>query len=293
MREISIWLAAATALLSFVPVRLMAAELQQPGVPTGAYADLPGVRIWYTDSGGGGQAIVLLHPATGNTEIWQHNVPGLAAAGYRVITYDRRGWGRSIADPATGPQPGTGAEDLDALADHLGLDRFHLLGIAAGGSVAYDYALYRPERLRSLTVAVSGGGGLQDPTLAEMRARAGLPDFEHWPVEFKELGLGYIAHNPEEVEHWLDVVSRARQPDSPNQPSLMSPTFAKLETLAVPTMIMAGDADLTNPPWVVRLQAEHIPGSRFVMITEVGHAINWERPDAFNKALLDFIVELP
>jgi pimeloyl-ACP methyl ester carboxylesterase len=197
-----------------------------------------------------------------------------------------------VAGP-TGPQPGTAVEDLDALADYLGLGRFNLVGIAAGGSVAYDYALSRPERLVSLIVAVSGGGGLQDATLAEMRRRSALPDFEEWPVEYKELGLSYIAYNPEGVERWLDVTSRGRQADAPTQPAVSSLSFTALETIAVPTLIVAGDADLTNPPWVTRLQAERIPGARFIIISEVGHAMNWERPDAFNQAILDFMGGLP
>src|SRR5579875_1626960 len=92
--------------------------------PAGEYVDLPGVRLWYTDSGGSGTPLVLLHANTGNTETWQYNTPAFAAAGYRVVAFDRRGWGRSTAEPATGPQPGSIAGDLDALAEHLHLDRF-------------------------------------------------------------------------------------------------------------------------------------------------------------------------
>ena len=75
--------------------------------PFAGHADLPGVRLWYTDSGGAGVPVVLLHANTGNADGWQYNIPGFAAAGYRAIAFDRRGWGRSTANPATGPQPGT------------------------------------------------------------------------------------------------------------------------------------------------------------------------------------------
>ncbi|MPZ75869.1 MAG: alpha/beta fold hydrolase [Deltaproteobacteria bacterium] len=61
------------------------------------YADLPGVRLWDTDSGGSGVPVVLLHANTGNADSWQYNIPGFVEAGYRVFTFDRRGWGRSIA----------------------------------------------------------------------------------------------------------------------------------------------------------------------------------------------------
>src|SRR5450432_3140939 len=98
----------------------------------GTYAELPGVKMWFTDTGGPGPPLVLLHANTGNSAVWEPQVGAFARAGYRVIAFDRRGWGKSIANPATGPQPGTIAGDLDALADHLKLDSFNLLGVAGG-----------------------------------------------------------------------------------------------------------------------------------------------------------------
>src|SRR5919201_924664 len=89
------------------------------------FAELPGVRLWYQDSGGAGVPVVFIHAATGSSQVWEHQVPAFTAAGYRVVTYDRRGFGRSVVDPA-GAQPGTGADDLLALVDHIGIGRFHL-----------------------------------------------------------------------------------------------------------------------------------------------------------------------
>src|ERR1700733_15413418 len=116
----------------------------------GAFAELPGVKLWFTDSGGAGVPLVLLHANTGTSAVWANQVENFSRAGYRVIAFDRRGWGRSIANPATGPQPGSIAGDLDALAEYLKLDKFHLLGVAGGGFAALDYAAWHPERLRSL-----------------------------------------------------------------------------------------------------------------------------------------------
>src|SRR5262245_32495554 len=90
------------------------------------YADLPGVRLWFTDTGGSGVPVVTLHAHTGNRDSWQNNSPAIEKAGYRVIAFDRRGWGRSMADPSSGPHPGTVAEDLQALANFLRLQKFHL-----------------------------------------------------------------------------------------------------------------------------------------------------------------------
>jgi pimeloyl-ACP methyl ester carboxylesterase len=119
---------------------VMASAAQTPIPRFAGYADLPGVRL-YTDSGGSGVPVVLLHANTGTADSWQYNIPGFGEAGYPVVAFDRRGWGRSTANPDTSPQPGTIAEDLHALVEYLKIDRFHLVGVAGGGFAAYDYVL--------------------------------------------------------------------------------------------------------------------------------------------------------
>jgi pimeloyl-ACP methyl ester carboxylesterase len=115
------------------------------------HADLPGVRLFYIDTGGTGVPVVLMHAATGSVRAWEHQIPAFTKAGFRVISFDRRGWGRTESAP--GAAPGTAADDLIALMDHLHIDRFHLVGTAAGGFVTFDTALSFPKRLRSLVVA--------------------------------------------------------------------------------------------------------------------------------------------
>jgi pimeloyl-ACP methyl ester carboxylesterase len=159
---------------------VMAAAAQNSSSRFAGYADLPGVRLWYTDSSGSGAPLVLLHANTGNADSWQDNIPGFVDAGYRVITFDRRGWGRSRANPESGAQPGTIAEDLHALMEYLQIDQFHLVGVAGGGFAAYDYVLWHPERLRSMVFAASGGA-IVDDELSKLREKTTLPGFRGWP----------------------------------------------------------------------------------------------------------------
>ncbi len=296
MPRIRCWITSAAAVAAMAPVVWIgsaplsfASAAKQPPAPAFAgHAELPGVRLWYTDSGGSGVPVVLLHANTGNADSWQYNIPALVAAGYRAIAFDRRGWGRSIADPATGPQPGTISDDLHALVEYLGLDRFHLVGVAGGGFAAYDYVLSHPERLRSLVVAASGGA-IEDPELNALRERTRLPNFQSWPPEFREVSMGYMATNPEGLERWLEIHHNSQQEDAPSQPLRNTITLEKLETITVPTLLLPGDQDLQTPPWVMRVQAARIPGVRFQIIPEAAHSINWEQPEAFNQAVLDFI----
>ena len=114
-------------------------------------ATLPDVRLAYWDTGGEGETVVLLHAGTGSHAVWEHQRPALAAAGFRVIGYSRRG--HLGSDAGREEAPGTGSGDLAALADHLGLGRFHAVGTAAGAIVAADFALSHADRLLSLTLA--------------------------------------------------------------------------------------------------------------------------------------------
>jgi pimeloyl-ACP methyl ester carboxylesterase len=254
-----------------------------------AAADLPGVHLWFTDSGGSGEAVVFVHAATGSSRVWEYQSPVFAKRGFRVITYDRRGYGRSVADPS-GPQPGTGADDLNALMDHLKIDRFHLVGTAAGGFVAWDYALSFPKRLRSLTVANSIGG-VQDPEYQAAMQRLRTPDFLAMSPDMRELGPAYRVSNPEGAERWraLERTARPTSAQPPAQTFRNRVTFALLETVTVPTLLLTGDADMYAPPPIMRMFAARVKGSQPVVIPEAGHSAYWEQPEVFNRTVLDFI----
>jgi pimeloyl-ACP methyl ester carboxylesterase len=253
------------------------------------YAQLAGVRLWYTDTGGSGAPVVFMHAATGSSSVWEHQIPPFTAAGYRVIAFDRRGWGRSVIDSA-GVQPGTAADDLQGLLDHLGIDRVHLVGTAAGGFAALDYAVSFSSRLRSLVVANSIGG-IQDEDYLELGRRLRPPQFDALPPEIRELGPSYRAANPEGTRRWVELerASRRDGPRAPAQPLRNRLTFALVEGIKVPTLLLTGDADLYAPPPILRLFATRIKGSESVIVPEAGHSSYWEQPEIFNRAVLEFI----
>jgi pimeloyl-ACP methyl ester carboxylesterase len=262
------------------------------GEDNGRFADLPGVRLWFTDTGGGGVPIVLLHANTGTSDSWRPQAEAFAAHGYRVIAFDRRGFGRTAADHATGAQQATVADDLDVLADHLKLERFHLVGVAGGGFIAIDYAAWRPERLRSLVVAASTGQ-FKEPEMAEMTARLEIPQLRKQAPVYREVGPSYRAADPEGTSRWIAIEEHSRRPDSPFQPELRSPnTFAKLAAVTTPALVMAADADLLAPPALMRTWARHLPnGYQWATVPDSGHAIAWEHPGIFNEHVLAFVAQ--
>jgi pimeloyl-ACP methyl ester carboxylesterase len=255
-----------------------------------AYATVPGARIFYRDSGGSGVPVILLHAATGSSRVWDYQIPVFAAAGYRVIAFDRRGWGRT-AITSTESQPGTAADDLLGLLDQLGLDRVHVVGTAAGGFAALDFAVSYPQRVRSLVIANSIGG-VQDADFLELGRRIRpQPQFDALPPEFRELGPSYRAGNAAGTERWVELEKMSRPPGPPAapQPLRNRMTFALLETIKAPTLLTTGDADLYAPPPLMQLFAARIRGSEFLIVPEVGHSAYWEQPEVFNRAVLNFL----
>jgi pimeloyl-ACP methyl ester carboxylesterase len=256
--------------------------------PTGRYADLPGVRLWFTDTGGDGVPVVVLHANTGTSESWEAQAAAFAGRGYRVIAFDRRGWGRSFADPATGLQPGSVADDLDALADHLNLRSFHLVGVAGGGFVAIDYAAWRPERVRSLVVAASTGQ-FSEPEMQDMAARIEIPGLRKLGAVYREVGASYRAANPDGTRRWTEIEDHSRRPGALSQPLRTPNTFAKLEAVTLPVLVMAADADLLAPPALMRAWAAHLKSHEWATVADSGHAVAWEHPDVFNETVLTFV----
>jgi pimeloyl-ACP methyl ester carboxylesterase len=254
----------------------------------GTSAELPGVKLWFTDTGGIGPPLVLLHSNTGNSAIWEPQAGAFTRAGYRVIAFDRRGWGKSIANAATGPQPGTIAGDLDALADHLKLERFHLLGVAGGGFAALDYAAWHPERLRSLVIGASTGQ-VADKAIADFIARIEIPEIRKQPAAYLEVGPSYRGADPEGTRRWSEIEEHSRQPGSPNQPLRTPNTFAKIATIPTPTLIIAADSDLLAPPALMGIWAAHVKNREWAVVPDAGHAVAWERPDMFNEKVIGFL----
>ena len=277
--------------LSAFPIATLLGQTSSSAEPAvhEAYLNVPGARIFYRDTGGSGVPVVLLHAATGSSRVWEYQIPAFAAAGYRVIAFDRRGWGRTEIN-ASESQPGTAADDLLALLDQLKLDRVHIVGTAAGAFVALDFALSYPKRLRSLVFANSIGG-VQDPDFIQLGSRLRPPQFNTLPPEFRELGPSYRARNAEGTERWmaLEKISRPPGPPAPAQPMRSHMTFAMLESIRTPTLLITGGADLYAPPPVLQLFAARIKGSEVLIVPEAGHSTYWEQPEVFNRAVLAFL----
>jgi pimeloyl-ACP methyl ester carboxylesterase len=233
---------------------------------------------------------VLLHPASGSGLIWGYQQPAFVKAGYRVISYSRRGYHGS--GPVDRGNPGVASEDLHQLADHLGLGRFHLVGSAQGGSIASDYAFSHPERLLSLTIS-SNQFGITDGDIPAAGARIRPPAFDEIPVELREVGPSYRARNPDGFRLWVELEHKSGLSSLAGfrQPLKNRITEAMLSTYKMPVLMICGAADLFTPPSIARMIVAKIPGAELVVAPESGHSVYWEEPEVFNRAVLAFIAK--
>jgi pimeloyl-ACP methyl ester carboxylesterase len=256
-------------------------------------------NVPYRDSGGSGIPVVFLHAASGKSAMWLHQIPAFTAAGFRVIAIDWR-------QPNPGSPPGShSAVLIDAVLGKLGVQQAHFVGTAAGGGAAFTYALTHPEKVRSLVIA-NASGSLTDREYIQMTHRIRpAPQFEAMPVDFRELGPSYRAANPEGVARWnamahnFAAAAPTLAPAAPATGGAPRPavvpgsnvkiTWARLETLRMPTILMTGDADLYTPPSVLRMFAERIKHAETAIIPESGHSAFWEQPEIFNRTALAFL----
>jgi pimeloyl-ACP methyl ester carboxylesterase len=250
--------------------------------------DIPDAQIWYQDTGGNGIPVVFVHPAAATSETWVQQLPAFVEAGYRCITYDLRGWGRSRQLPDAS-DPGQISSDLEALTQRLGVvDRFMLVAAAYGGMGALDYALRFQGRLRAFVLATSQGA-IVDPEYVAVLDRIVPPALRALPIELREVGPSYRAENPDGVERWLQIVHESGGETAPRQRRFLTLTLDLLETLQVPTLVLAAEADLLAPPALMRLLAARIPGCELATVADAGHSAHWERPAEWNRIVLSFL----
>jgi pimeloyl-ACP methyl ester carboxylesterase len=251
------------------------------------YAPVAGARLWYWDTAGHGEPLVLCHPASQSSQIWVHQQRAFAEAGYRVIAYSRRGYYRS--ECGSEASRGTQVEDLARLLDFAGVKRAHVLGAAAGGITAMGFAVACSERVISLVLA----GTIVAPDEDEWRtlySRLGMASVrDRVPTEFLELGPSYRALNPDGVSQFVALERAARPGGIFYQPLGVRVDWPAMERLRVPVLLLTGEADLYAPPPLQRLVAKHLSKHETVTLREVGHAPYWEAPAEFNGHVINFL----
>lgn len=251
---------------------------------------------YYVEESGSGHPLVLLHSGLTNLRMWDAQIPALAER-YRVIRYDLPGFGKS----GTPKGAFSTRADLAGLLRHLGVERAHVVGISLGGSLAIDFTLEYPELVSALVVvAPSLSGRPLSPTqIAAFRDVDEAEEAQDWDrvneleVQHWVDGLGQPPTRvPAEVRDFVLRLNRENllRPEGDAQPiQLNPPAVGRLGEIRAPTLVVVGDLDLSDKLAIADEIEAGVPGARKIVLPGVAHLVNLERPDEFNRILLDFL----
>jgi pimeloyl-ACP methyl ester carboxylesterase len=248
---------------------------------------------------GEGSPLVLIHGWAQDMSIWDEQVPEFARQ-YRVIRYDRRGYGKS-----TGYSDATAdAEDLRLLLDSLGIRSAMLVGLSAGSRAALNFAVAFPDRVKALVVY----------------GQAVLPGFTPAPtgptpvMMFRDIaqnngldsaGRALMAHpltwapsdRPDVRARfaalWKSYSGRDLLEPQPESGRVPHATLDQIARLRVPTLVVSGDHDLPVFLAVGDTLVRRIPGAERLIISSAGHGAHFARPTQFNAGILHFLEKVP
>jgi pimeloyl-ACP methyl ester carboxylesterase len=262
------------------------------------------IDIHYDDVGAG-RPIVLIHgfPLSGRS--WEKQIPPLLNAGFRVVTYDRRGFGNS-SQPSVGYDYDTFASDLNILLTELDLQDVVLGGFSmGGGEVARYLGTYGPDRVRAAVFVSSvppfllktpeTPNGLDQSVFDEIQATiatdrfAYLTAFYHDFYNLDEL-LGKRISEEAVRDSW-NVAAGASPIGTWACPPTWHTDFRNdLRKIDVPTLVVHGNADRILPIEATGARThEMVKDSRYVVIDNAPHGCLWTHADEVNRALLEFI----
>jgi pimeloyl-ACP methyl ester carboxylesterase len=229
--------------------------------------------------------------------MWDPQIAALSRH-FRVIRYDRRGFGRS-----TGSEDiSWDAADLNALLDSLGVGAVHVVGMSQGGRVALQFARSYPSRISSLVLQGTpppDGFGLP-------WSGADRPRFEEWGALAQREGLeafkrAWSAHpmmaipagHPDARKRLAAMLAeykggRLLHPAPPSGPAAAI-TMVDLPRIDVPTLVLAGETELPFLQIVARALAYYIPNARLSIIAGGGHLVNLVEPGRYSAAIIEFL----
>jgi non-heme chloroperoxidase len=257
------------------------------------------------DSGGSGRPVVLVHGWPLSHESWSEQVPALREAGYRVVTYDRRGFGSS-AKPERGYDYDTLSDDLHGILEALDLTDVTLVGFSmGGGEVARYVARHGEDRLHSIVLAGAvppsmmhsednPEGPLTPEAAAEMESslRAGREEFFPGFVQTFYSVDGECVAPPELVSKSIELCLQSDETAALACMEAFGTTDFRqdLTAVTVPTLVIHGDSDAIVPFEASgRRTATVVPGAMTAIVNDAPHGFNATHAAQFNADLLDFL----
>lgn len=285
------------------------------------WLDLLGTEVRYYDAGGvrtrcieagDGPPVVLLHGIGGHAEAFARNVVPLAHH-HRVLAVDYLGFGLTDkpSEPANRDAYVTHLLDLLDAAD---IERAHLVGESLGGWIAMWTAILHPERVHRLVSVCGARLEVDTDEVSERYTREGIAELRRLTREFVEQPsreavrrrMEWLFRSPQEslTDELVELRWRLYQRDQADRvlkdaadPTRRGPTNShglgldELARIGAPTLFLWTTHNPTTTAATAERAAEHVPDCSFELLEECGHWPQWEDPEAFNRAVLDFLAD--
>ena len=251
-----------------------------------------GIAINY-EVQGDGPWVVMSHSLACALGMWAPQIEALKAK-YRVLCFDTRGHGGSDA-PAGAYTLEQMAEDLHGLLSALGVQRPHFVGLSMGGMIGMTFALAHPGVFRSLVLCDTTSRyppelrAVWDDRIKTATTKGMEPLVE--PTLQRWFTAPFLAQRPAAVERVARMI-RSTPPQGYAGCCHAIPRIdltRRLSSLDCPVQVIVGEEDVGTPVAMAREIHEAAPGSQLVIIPNASHLSNLEQPEAFNRALLDFL----
>lgn len=268
------------------------------------YENSAKIRLYYEDQGNG-DPVVLIHGWPLSSRSWEKQVPALLKAGYRVISYDRRGFGDSDR-PATGYDYDTLASDLNALLEELELKGVTLVGFSmGGGEVARYIGKYGTDRLKKVVFVsaippyllkeagnpegVDRSVFTQIEQLIEADRPAFLTNFLSSFYNLNEYSGTLISDEAVRLS-WMIAAGASPIGTLTCVNSWLTDFRKDLQGVSIPTLVVHGDSDRIVP---LESSGKRMPAllnnCTLVVIPGGPHGLNWTHAELLNQELLDFL----
>jgi pimeloyl-ACP methyl ester carboxylesterase len=241
---------------------------------------------------GAGEPVVLIHGFSLDRHMWEPQVAVLGGR-YRVIRYDLRGHGDSVAPL---DQPYTGYGDLRDLLDSLGIARATLIGLSAGSELAINFAIAYPDRVTRLVLASPGLGGYRGTSLPWMQpvidaAMAGQAEQAARLWVKTPLMRLVTEHDAEPAVTEMVMRNAGLWTSKRTEQPLTPPAIDRLATIRSPVLVVLGADDQPHIHDIARVIVAGVPDARVETLPGAAHLVNLDVPDAFNEVVRRFLAE--
>jgi non-heme chloroperoxidase len=264
------------------------------------------IKLYYEDHGSG-KPVVLIHGYPLSGASWEKQVPVLLSAGYRVITYDRRGFGKS-SQPAEGYNYDTFAQDLQKLISQLNLQDFTLVGFSMGGGEIARYFGKYGSKGASKAVIIGGvppfllktgdnPDGVDASVFEGIKKAVAADRYAFFTDFFKNFYntdqfLGKRVSEQVVQASWNLAAGASATASLACVPTWLEDFRGDVERVEVPTLVIHGDDDRIVPLAAAgQRSAKLIRGARLVVVKGGPHAVTWTHAEEVNAELLNFLAE--